>query len=60
MPFYFTGDSIAQVFQTQVEELREFLEPLLKKVMDVMIPETVDDWASCFTDISVSVCAEGD
>ena len=30
-----------------------FMEPLMGKVLDVIAPETVDDWAAAITDISV-------
>ncbi len=38
----------------QVQEMREFLEPLLRVVVESVLPESVDDWAACFTDVSVS------
>ena len=39
-------------------ELRSWLEPLLCKTLSTIQQETVEDWAQCFSDISVSVLQE--
>ena len=39
----------------QVKDLRLFLEPLFKRVIDAVTIETVEDWGACLTDISVCV-----
>lgn len=37
----------------QVEEVKEFLQPLFQKILEAVTVETVEDWACCLTDISV-------
>ena len=37
----------------QVKEMREFLEPVLMKVLHAVTPETVSDWSMCMSEISV-------
>ena len=37
----------------QLEDLQAFLTPLIKKVMEAVTPETIDDWVAGFSDISV-------
>jgi len=34
--------------------MREFLEPVLIKVMEAITPETLSDWSMCMSEISVS------
>ena len=36
-------------------ELKSFVEPLFKEILDFVSPETVDDWAACVSNISVSI-----
>lgn len=33
--------------------MREFLEPLFIKIMDAITPETLSDWSTCMSEISV-------
>lgn len=35
--------------------MKDFLEPLLSKSMDAITPETISDWATCMSNISVSI-----
>lgn len=42
-------------FDMQIMELKHFIEPLFKKILDYVSPETVDDWAACVSNISVSM-----
>eukprot|EP00731_Ephydatia_muelleri_P029038 Em0020g682a len=34
------------------QDLQTFLTPLIRKVMESVTPETIDDWIACFSDIS--------
>ena len=36
-------------------ELKSFVEPLFKEILDFVSPETVDDWAACVSNMSVSM-----
>ena len=36
-----------------MKEIKEFLQPLLLKVLEAVTVETVEDWACCLTNISV-------
>lgn len=36
-----------------MKEIQEFFQPLLRKVLEAVTVETVEDWALCLTNISV-------
>ena len=43
-------------FHFQVEPMQKAMGELIMRVIEEITVETVDDWGSCLTDISVSCC----
>ena len=50
---------MAALVPVQVQDLREFLVPLLRKVMSSLTQETLHDWAQLASEVSVTTAHQG-